>query len=366
MIPRQLLNYPEQLAKRLSDMEREMDKLKREMKYVNNSGGGGGGTPSSEVGDGALTLRRNGTAIGSFTANQDFNTTVDISVPTKTSELTNDSDYVRSTSLALVATSGSYNDLSNKPTIPVIPTNISAFTNDVGYLTSIAWNDVTSKPTFAAVATSGDYDDLSNKPTIPAAQVQADWAQYDPDAVDFIKNKPQIQPLDFYPVGSIYMSVNNTNPGTLFGGTWEQIQDKFLLAAGTTYSGGSTGGAASINLEHSHTVNSHNHSLPANTGNHTLTVDEMPSHYHAVNTCYYQIGQNTSNAKIASTTYNSYWNNNPNDGQKSIQNAGGSQAHSHPIGGNTGNATPGTNSQLSASQSILPPYLTVYVWKRTA
>ena len=38
--------------------------------------------------------------------------------------------------LATVATSGSYNDLSNKPTIPTVPTNISAFTNDSGYLTS--------------------------------------------------------------------------------------------------------------------------------------------------------------------------------------------------------------------------------------
>lgn len=39
------------------------------------------------------------------------------------------------TGLASVATSGSYNDLSNKPTIPVVPTNVSAFINDAGYLT---------------------------------------------------------------------------------------------------------------------------------------------------------------------------------------------------------------------------------------
>ena len=44
----------------------------------------------------------------------------------------------------------------------------------------------------AAVATSGDYDDLLNKPTIPAAQVQSDWNQSDSSAVDFIKNKPTI------------------------------------------------------------------------------------------------------------------------------------------------------------------------------
>lgn len=42
---------------------------------------------------------------------------------------------VDSSDLASVATSGSYNDLSNKPTIPTVPTNVSAFTNDAGYLT---------------------------------------------------------------------------------------------------------------------------------------------------------------------------------------------------------------------------------------
>lgn len=75
-----------------------------------------------------------------------------------------------------------------------------------------------------------------------------------------------------YPVGSIYMSVNNVSPSTLFGGTWEAIQDRFLLAAGESYSGGTTGGSAK------HT--------PSGTlsggavGNHTLTVAETPAHTH--------------------------------------------------------------------------------------
>ena len=51
-----------------------------------------------------------------------------------------------------------------------------------------------------------------------------------------------------YPVGSIYISVNNTNPATIFGGTWEQIKDRFLLASGDTYSAGSTGGES----QHTH------------------------------------------------------------------------------------------------------------------
>lgn len=51
---------------------------------------------------------------------------------------------------------------------------------------------IKNKPSLATVATSGSYNDLSNKPTIPAAQVQSDWNQSDSTAVDFIKNKPTI------------------------------------------------------------------------------------------------------------------------------------------------------------------------------
>lgn len=51
-----------------------------------------------------------------------------------------------------------------------------------------------------------------------------------------------------YPVGSIYISVKSTNPKSLFGGSWTQIKDRFLLAAGTTYKAGSTGGEAEVVL----------------------------------------------------------------------------------------------------------------------
>lgn len=47
-----------------------------------------------------------------------------------------------------------------------------------------------------------------------------------------------------YPTGSVYMSVNNVSPAILFGGTWEQIKDKFLLSAGDTYNAGDEGGNA--------------------------------------------------------------------------------------------------------------------------
>ena len=101
-------------------------------------------------------------------------------IPTKTSDLTNDSGYItknvndltyytKTSDLSNVATSGDYNDLSNKPIIPIVPTNISAFTNDSGYITKNV-NDLTNytlTSNLSNVATSGNYNDLSNKPTIP-------------------------------------------------------------------------------------------------------------------------------------------------------------------------------------------------------
>ena len=72
---------------------------------------------------------------------------------------------------------------------------------------------------------------------------------------------------ELFPVGSIYINVNTTNPGTIFGGTWEQIKDKFLLCSGSTYSNGSSGGSTS----HLH-----------GTQGHVLTVNEMPQHTHGM------------------------------------------------------------------------------------
>lgn len=120
-----------------------------------------------------------------------------------------------------------------------------------------------------------------------------------------------------YPVGSIYMSINNTNPSTLFGGTWVQIEDTFLLACGTTYTAGDTGGEAE----------------------HTLTVAEMPSHTHSMKY--------------------SYWVN-ANVGIKSYNYPGGSGYYY----GDTSAAPNNTGS--GSAHNNMPPYLAVYVWKRTA
>ena len=104
-----------------------------------------------------------------------------------------------------------------------------------------------------------------------------------------------------YPVGSIYWSSNNTNPGTLFGGTWTQIKDRFILAAGDSYSNGATGGAATVTLtvsnmpSHSHsftpsgTVSSHTHTGPSHS--HSFTPSgTVASHSHTIGSSSSYIG----------------------------------------------------------------------------
>lgn len=77
------------------------------------------------------------------------------SIPTKTSDLTNDSNFVVSTSLAEVATTGDYSDLSGTPNLATVATTGS-------------YTDLTNKPNFATVATSGLYSDLSGTPNLAA------------------------------------------------------------------------------------------------------------------------------------------------------------------------------------------------------
>ena len=117
------------------------------------------------VNNATLTIQKNGTTVNTFTANASSNVTANITVPTSTSGLTNNgadgtSTYVEADDLASVATSGSYNDLSNKPTIPAAQVN-----SDWNASSGVA--QILNKPTLAAVAMSGAYNDLSGKPTIP-------------------------------------------------------------------------------------------------------------------------------------------------------------------------------------------------------
>ena len=137
--------------------------------------------------------------------------------------------------------------------------------------------------------------------------------------------------LKAYPVGSIYLSVNSTNPKDLFGGTWQQLSNRFLVGVGSSYSNGKTGGASSYTPKGS-------------VGSHTLTLDEIPKHSHQVLGGW---GAGSKGDGCFRTDQN-----NPNVWWQATGNQGGGKGHNH---GFTGTA-----------QTILPPYLAVYMWKRTA
>ncbi len=384
--------------------QKNMDNLDQAIRTIPQSTGP---TP----GDGTLTIQKNGTTVATFTANQSTNTTANISVQENSTMFYGKADTLpgeaglviynnatRTTQTtwqqfadALQAGPVSITfdgDVLDHPyPIAVIYSevyggSISFIVESAGASYIYTWDDTDTEPgtptirRYQPLLTAGSNISISSN-TISATDTTysnftgatssvagANGLVPAPAAGDNTKclkgDGTWASVFDMiYPVGSIYMSVNNTDPGTLFGGTWAQIQDSFILAAGSTYAGGSTGGAATINLSHSHTVNSHNHSLPANTGSHTLTVEEIPSHSH--NYPLLDVGD-TSTPKSDGVAWQrrTYWN------YVNSSSVGGGKGHTHSIGGNTGDKSPGTDSKLSSTQSILPPYLAVYVWKRTA
>ena len=94
---------------------------------------------------------------------------------------------------------------------------------------------ILNKPTLATVATSGSYNDLTNKPTIPAAQIQSDWSQSNSVALDFIKNKPTI------PAAQVQSNWNENdsnlvtfiqNKPTLFSGNYNDLTNRPTLFSG--------------------------------------------------------------------------------------------------------------------------------------
>ena len=118
-----------------------------------------------------------------------------------------------------------------------------------------------------------------------------------------------------YPVGAIYLSVTNVNPATLFGGTWEAIGGRFLLGANSTYAAGSTGGESA----------------------HKLTTSEMPRHNHTLDNYNTSAGSTTAYMTVQAQAKVGY------NGNVQTLYTGG-----------------------DGSRNNMPPYLAVYMWKRTA
>jgi len=119
-----------------------------------------------------------------------------------------------------------------------------------------------------------------------------------------------------FPVGGIYMSVDSTSPSTLWPRTtWTQLQDRFLLGAGSSYTAGATGGEAT----------------------HTLTLNEIPSHRHDFSI------RNNPKFDVEQVSDGKTIRDDNDDDDYHTEYAGGGQAHNN-----------------------MPPYLVVYMWKRTA
>lgn len=172
-----------------------------------------------------------------------------------------------------------------------------------------------------------------------------------------------------YPVGSIYMSVNNVSPATFIGGTWTALTDRVLIGAGSSYEVNATGGAAS----HTHT-----------TAAMALTEAQIPSHSHTRGTMEIT-GEMSTVGHTPGITYGIHFDGTSFSGalHKGSQ-AGTTYAIQQYSGGTRTNSigftaskgwtgatsSVGSNASHShgntGSSSNLPPYLAVYMWKRTA
>lgn len=149
-----------------------------------------------------------------------------------------------------------------------------------------------------------------------------------------------------YPIGSIYQSTNSTNPSNIFGGTWSQIKDRFLLACGDSYSNGSVGGEAS----------------------HTLTINEIPSHAHRV----YVFTGNSNNSGNYTAQYIDTSNNTLITATFGAKLTHGWNSSSFKTWGTTlgdGTGDPAGNTGYTGGSSAhnnMPPYFAIYTWYRTA
>ena len=128
--------------------------------------------------------------------------------------------------------------------------------------------------------------------------------------------------LAAWPIGSIYITVSNTSPATLFGGTWERISERFLLGASSSYPAGGTGGEFT----------------------HKLTQNELPNYSLSVTNGSNVIRSKTGNSADAYVqTQSSGWGI-PNWESKTVTVASGGSGEAH---------------------NNMPPYLAVNMWKRT-
>lgn len=166
-----------------------------------------------------------------------------------------------------------------------------------------------------------------------------------------------------YPVGSLYLTLNSVNPTAFLGGVWERVEGRFLLGAGTAYPANSTGGSANATIPtHTHSATVTVDSNGEHIHNITGTAASGGAHTHAMGTRWSN-GTGSQSAYVASSKRRAV-----------ALNTSSAGIHTHNV---TGTAASGgahthsgsvsvANTGVSGTGKNMPPYLAVYIWKRTA
>ncbi len=218
------------------------------------------------------------------------------------------------------------------------------------------------------------------------------WFRATDEKLNYLYSQLQDTASKLYPIGSVYISFNSTDPSTLFGGTWSRLKDTFLLVNGDVYAPNTTGGSATKTITTSN-MPSHNHSV-SSSGSHThsATTSSAGSHTHTRGTmnitgsitnndneCWGSADVFTSSGALsmevksyADGSYNGYSGGggykitlDASKGWTGATSSAGSHTHTVSLSG--GSHTHTTNNTGGGTPlNIMPPYTTVYAWRRTA
>lgn len=367
-------NSPQAINTSLFSLEREMNKNIEDVSKVANKTAKAIEKINTE---GTVLSVNNKQGIVTLTASDVGALPDTTTIPSKTSQLTNDSGFITSSSLsAYVPTSRTVNGKA-------LSSNISLTASDVGALPDTThipvdpvqsnWTEtdtsslayIKNKPNLATVATSGSYNDLSDKPSIPSKTSQLT------NDSGFIM---QSELLDFcYPVGSVYWTSNaNFNPNTSFGGTWTRIKDKFVYAMGDNDTLNATGGAKTVTLDYKNLPDHHhvfegtqNQSISVSGANHAHRLLAYNGGKSGISNIYsYSIpasNNGSSGAYAWNPTYGSQRSN-------YIENSGNlSMSGSFtPSGKATGVRDTSDATFTQTAVDKMPPYICKYCWERTA
>lgn len=179
----------------------------------------------------------------------------------------------------------------------------------------------------------------------------------DTDAV----NKGQLSQL--FPIGAVYITANNVNPGTFLGGTWTQIgQGRTLIGVGTlgsdTYAAGATGGVARVTLSTGEMPgHSHGGITTTQTADHTHSGTTATSGAHA-----HTLPSDGYGSSSIQTTKTSV-----NGGYAGATSTEGAHGHTFTTGGASASHAHGISAEGGgAAHENRMPYLAVYFWQRTA